>query len=311
MAAAPRVGNTNSIPTTWYRLHVYNNIIADNMAGLAGGGISLQDVAQADIVHNTLYGNDSSGTSGSAFPAGNPNQSNPLPAGVVSHAHTAALRTAFNGATSPNRTAYGIFSNPVPFANNIVRGSRSYFAQIAASQNIPGPFNLVLATLPIASWPANYSFDLAVLGTTTGDCAGGCFLHPSNSALTTSSAPYNQTATYHNIFTNPNLLTTYLNGSRSALAPFGSTIDIQMAPAFDEGGNFIDVRFGPLTLYNPTTVPPSLFGNYHIGTGPAVGAGQTLNNLYGSLLVPAALRTDFDGNNRSASSTPDIGADQR
>ena len=56
-------------------------------------------------------------------------------------------------------------------------------------------------------------------------------------------------------------------------------------PAFDEGGNFIDVRFGPLTLINPST--GLLYGNYHIGpTSPARGVG--IGN------TEPLLSTDFD-----------------
>ncbi len=147
--------------------------------------------------------------------------------------------------------------------------------------------------------------DLAVLGTGPTACAGGpCYLHPVNSFLTTLTPPYNTPADA-NIGGNPLFLASYFNGGRSALTPFGFTTDIQMAPAFDEGGNFIDVRFGPLTLNNPTN-GNALFGNYAIQTtSPAVNAG--LNSAANS---NAALNFDYFGNPRPANNTnrADIGA---
>ena len=47
-------------------------MIVDNMAGLAGGGISLQDTARANINNNTIANNDSTATAGAAFAAGQP-----------------------------------------------------------------------------------------------------------------------------------------------------------------------------------------------------------------------------------------------
>ena len=277
-------------------LHVYNNIVTNNMAGLAAGGISLQDVVLADIVHNTVYQNDSTATSGSAFPAGNPNQSDPLPAGIVSHAHTAALTVAFSPMSlSPaNQQRYSIFSNPAPFANDIIGGSRSFYAQIdTTSTTTPTPLNLTPA-------PAGFASDLAVLGcpgctlTLVGSLVGG----------------------------NPGLVRTDPNGARSPLSPFDFTTDIQMAPAFDEGGNFIDVRFGPLTLNNPAA-GLQLFRDGHItSASPANSAGLTLNSLYGNAIsVPAELTRDFDEVQnppslpaitfqRPTATAPDIGADE-
>ena len=52
---------------------MFNNIIANNMAALAGGGISLQDTVKANIMHNTVAHNDSTATAGNAFTPGQPN----------------------------------------------------------------------------------------------------------------------------------------------------------------------------------------------------------------------------------------------
>ena len=62
----------------------------------------------------------------------------------------------------------------------------------------------------------------------------------------------------------------------------------------DEGGNFIDVRYGPLT--------PA--GDYHIGGGPAVdAANDNMLNFFNRLA------TDIDAEPRPAFNI-DIGADE-
>ena len=68
----------------------------------------------------------------------------------------------------------------------------------------------------------------------------------------------------------PQFVADYCNGARSGnLLPEVTTI--QAAPALDEGGNWIDVRYGPI----------SLTGDYHIGatlartrTGAPVAAAR-------------------------------------
>ena len=78
------------------------------------------------------------------------------------------------------------------------------------------------------------------------------------------------------------------------------------APAFDEGGNFIDVRFRPLTLS----------GDYHLAPGSAGNDAATKDNpLDGTSLLQAfpLLGRDWDGDARSGGNSGnwDIGADER
>jgi hypothetical protein len=297
----------------WYRLQMYNNIIANNMAGLSGGAISLQDVVYADIINNTIADNDSSATAGSAFPANDLNQSNPRPAGVVSYKHSAPLIAAFATKTNSLRQNYGVFSSPGPLgaggsqptwlANNIIVGSRSLYALIdSTATTTPAPFNLVLAYYGVAS-------DLAVIGTASNDCgAQPCHLHPVYSVLSSLVSPYNAGGD-HNVsanypapaspMTQSLFQAAYYNGGRSALTPFGFTTDVQMAPAFDEGGNFIDVRFGPLTLNDPTN-GNALFGNYSIlSTSPAHNTGANLrNSVLNTTLWDTYLAHDYFSNPR-------------
>ena len=95
----------------------------------------------------------------------------------------------------------------------------------------------------------------------------------------------------------------YVNGERSKTITFPDfTSSIEAQPAFDEGGNFIDVRFGPLSVNvdAPLAGEPS---DYHLDTGlpsPAIGMADTKGNT--------ALQNDIDGDTRT---TPwDSGADE-
>jgi hypothetical protein len=71
-------------------LEIVNNIIANNVAGVAAGGISLQDVSNATLVHNTIVNNDSAPVGANAFVAGQLD-SLPQPAGVTVVNSTATL----------------------------------------------------------------------------------------------------------------------------------------------------------------------------------------------------------------------------
>jgi hypothetical protein len=91
---------------------------------------------------------------------------------------------------------------------------------------------------------------------------------------------------------------------------------IDTAATSDEGGNFIDIRYGPLTLWNCLALDGSvrtpqsaancpLFGDYHLRTGsPAIDAGLAAGGNNG---VPSV---DFDGDARPGGPATDIGADE-
>ena len=102
----------------WYGVSVTNNIIANNVAGWDGGGVSIQDALKVSFVNNTVVSNDTTASAGSLFktlgainaasnapgcynPTPNspdlicPNDPNakhgPQPSGLVVMAHTANL----------------------------------------------------------------------------------------------------------------------------------------------------------------------------------------------------------------------------
>ncbi|MDD5556974.1 MAG: SdrD B-like domain-containing protein [bacterium] len=93
-AVAVNGADLASPPADWYALNVFNTMIVNNAAGLAGGGVSLQDCARVNIVNSTIAHNDSTATSANAFGPGDTLHSIPQGAGIVSHAHSALFAAA-------------------------------------------------------------------------------------------------------------------------------------------------------------------------------------------------------------------------
>ncbi len=54
-------------PDNWYSVSVTNNIIANNVAGWDGGGVSLQDALKVSFVNNTVAANDTTASAGVLF----------------------------------------------------------------------------------------------------------------------------------------------------------------------------------------------------------------------------------------------------
>ena len=113
--------NTNR----WFDVTVTNNVIANNVAGYDGGGVSMQDALKVNLINNTVASNDTTASAGALFktlgaimsntpPPGctpttdptqpqNPNclvadaPHGPQPAGLVTSAHTVNLVDALVG----------------------------------------------------------------------------------------------------------------------------------------------------------------------------------------------------------------------
>jgi hypothetical protein len=227
-------------PASWYTATLENNVIVNNVAGNAGGGISLQDVARARIVNNTVAHNDSTGTSIAAFAAGSPNQSSPQPAGIVSWVHSGALGNALPGQAS--------YSNP-ELTNNIIWQNRSFYWTIDVAAQTQGLVRYVSGGLPY--------WDLAVLG------ALGAQLDP-QFCLVTDPTLYPAAS---NVTGDPQFASPYFNGDRAGTP--GSTMTT--FATFDEGGNFLSVEYGPLT----PTGDYHIGGGPANGTGNGAGAPDT------------------------------------
>jgi parallel beta-helix repeat protein len=113
----------------WYGATVENNIVVNNVAAHAGGGISLQDVVRGRVFNNTVANNDSTGTSSDAIGAGSANASAPQPAGIVAWMHSDGLRDAVAAATGVPAARREPWSNP-DLANNIVWQNRSFSSAV-------------------------------------------------------------------------------------------------------------------------------------------------------------------------------------
>ncbi|MFL6605493.1 MAG: Ig-like domain-containing protein [Steroidobacteraceae bacterium] len=74
------VGMSPFNPARWYDVTVTNNIIANNVAGWDGAGVSIEDSLKARLINNTIVSNDTTASAGVLFKAlGAPNASSPPP----------------------------------------------------------------------------------------------------------------------------------------------------------------------------------------------------------------------------------------
>jgi len=249
----------------WYRIDITNNMIVNNMAGLAGGGISMQDTVLSFVTNNTVVNNNSTATAGDAFNPGNANLSIAQPAGIVSRAHSVQLMAAFNRFADPTLDKY---SNPTMF-NNIIMDNRSFYFTINTATD-PATYGLVPAGV-VDGANADGIYDLGVIGIVDTLTSG-------NSLLTGD-------ATTAALFVSP-----YVNTDNGeTIKQIETTTTIAAQPAFDEGGNFIHVRFGPLA--------PG--GDYHLNTGTVASTNPSNDAV--------APQFDIDGDTRTG---VDIGADE-
>jgi len=279
----------------YHRVELFNNMIVNNVAALAGGGISLQDAIDVRIVHNTIANNDSLATAGEAFAPNSPNESTPQDgAGIVSRKHSSGLLAALGELDG--------FSDPTPFADNIIWENRQFFFFVDDESGCTPGDSSCLSTYGLCPDVTNaldcplgggLGFDLAVLGTT-----GTLACDPGASCILTGGA-------------DPIFVAGYVNGDRTSVFQPEITTAIQAPPAFDEGGNFIRPQFGPLSLYNdeltPNGDPGVLFGDYHVQGSSAIDNAGAVD-LTGTY---PELERDIDGHPRpSESDLVDIGADE-
>ena len=261
----------------WWQVLVTNNIVVDNVAGWAGAGISLQDTARAFLIHNTIANNDSTATVGPVFTVG-PNTAQYQPAGVSSERHSPALAAAFG--TNGNFNPFEVYSNPV-LGQSIVWHNRSF------------RYNVISGLGQLQALSANSGYwDLGLLGDPITTVPNATIrLMPTYTVLSST----NGYGGANNITTDPQFATPYFNGSR-VRRDIDEVTNLLVLPALDEGGNWIDVRYGPLY--------PA--GNYHL---LVVCSGATCAQG-GSNALAGTLGLDFDAEARPGSNA-ERGADER
>lgn len=257
--------DTNSADqNTWYKLNIFNNIIVNNVAGYYGGAIALQDVVKGSVINNTIANNVSTATAANAFQAGSAD-STPQPAGVVSNIHS----TLLSGQPNVSST----YSDPALF-NNIIWNNRSFYTTNGGAGGVlPNPD------------AARQVWDLGVLG-----IAVPPLLLPHYSLLT--DTVLNNTdypASNNNIFGTPAFVHSYQNTLFSAAV-------------IDEGGNFMTIRYTPLT---------QMAGDYHIKPGsPAKNQGAS-GAPFSDFLIYLGADYDGDGRPQPGLDAPvDMGADE-
>ena len=184
---------SNSGP--WYKVTVTNNVIANNVAGWEGGGVSIQDAVRVDFRNNTVVSNDTTATAGVLFdtlgaqlantppPGCNPTtgvgcgnaavtSSTYMPAGLVTHPHSLLLIPAFTdpGVMCPDNGSGAGYANhdckkvSKPALNNdIIFGNRTFFMSTSGSPS-------VVVLVPGLSQSATPSTSGGVVTGGTGSC---------------------------------------------------------------------------------------------------------------------------------------------
>ncbi len=362
-------------PERWYGVTVTNNIIANNVAGWDGAGVSLEDALNVNLINNTIVSNVTTASSGVLFNTiGAPMASTqsppptttlngttslPQPAGLVTVQNSPQLTSAFTGnITCPanhyagnsalngtcRTTSFPYLANDVFWQNdayNIGVGALS----AAYQQNIVTLYNAFTGT-PAASQPSTGAtvangngsivtggtgacilpgttgapsyWDIGVRGDTgPGNHASGVILTPQYSVLT-DAADY---PGLNNLGANPTFASQYCNGSRTPpefqsggfQVPPGisdATIpnpifSLSPAATVDEGNNWINLGWGPLSLTNPVT--GTTLGNYALAlNSPGIDYVPSSSPTYS-----VAPKLDFFGNPRPDPAVPnrfDIGA---
>ena len=318
---------SNGDRANWNRVDILNNVIVNNGAGVAGGGISLQDSPNVNIVNNTVALNDSYATAARAFQGGtSPTQASNCQqglggvgclviaqsvvqdgAGIVAYGHSGALLARFAGFNAVQQGLAGKarWFSDAQIVNSVVLGNRSYNWKIDYS--IPDAtcaYNTATLGQPC------FGLSAAALNTRSGNDIAVLFapaaapvktLTSSYSVFSNLSAADGTATGANNVqgdLTVPGIdfLSAYANGSNGALKQLlfsleqgivigAPVLEVQeptvatTAAAFDEGGNFIDVRFGPLTrgavaaagnwvdfgTYKPSTTATASGGHFSLG----------------------------------------------
>jgi len=287
----------------WNHIRVINNMINNNVAGLAGGGISMQDAVRVTIDSNTVAHNETTATAAAAFAPGGFNQSNATPAGIVARTHSTDFAVIMGTQNGNSQQPQQDFSN-ADISNSIIEHNRSFF-WLNFDDGDPtngidtGLFPADCVTAPLGcdlTIVENYTSDFAVMDGpfTIADPITVGELDPQSCLLSDTVANAAFIGSNGNVTGDPGFVNGYFNGALGNI-DIQEFTTISTAGAFDEGGNFIQVAYSPLSLINSATGDAL---DYHIGEGAAVNAGDT------------TLGVDIDDETRPQRALDDIGADE-
>jgi hypothetical protein len=170
-------------PEVWNSVTVTNNIIANNVAGWDGAGVSLQDALNVNIINNTIVGNDTTASAGVLFNTlGAPLSSSPgptcttncgtnsapQPAGLVAVGNSPQLTGSLTSAiTCPvNHPHCASVSYPY-LANDIFWQNRSFYIGVGA---LSAQYQQNIVSLYNASFTSGTAGTIAANQATTGAC---------------------------------------------------------------------------------------------------------------------------------------------
>jgi hypothetical protein len=358
-------------PGNWYDVTLTNNIIANNVAGWDGGGVSMQDSLRVTFINNTVVNNDTTATAGVLFntlgaananvpppgcnPQPDPNQPqdpscvNPVitstdqAAGLVSMRHTPNMAASIGNATitcpagnfssgNANNKECKFISYP-NLRNNLFWQNRAFHITVGGpGSGFLDQQNLVTLVPQVNQQSVGQCFssspnfwDIGVRGDTGPATHSSNFtLKPVNSIL--SSGNYSGNGNIFPAVANQNqTVSEYCNGARvppgAKVGPTGYGVDPGIAdatvpnPVFsltpaatvDEGNNWVNLAYGPLSLANDQGVTMGDFricGNSGAPAASCTGAAPSVNA--GS--STSAPNHDFFGTQRPQSGAFDIGA---
>ena len=366
------VGTFPTNSERWYSVNVTNNIIANNVSGWDGAGVSLQDSLVVNLVNNTIVANDSTASSGVLFgaffgplagsphpaPDTCPSPTNPAPcatasqaqpAGVSSGGHSAEFLASLpaqircpidhgvGGTGVGNRTNGDCRRVSVPILyNDLIWHNRAFHIEVG--QVAPGTQQakvtlapaLAQATTGECATGAAY-WDIGIRGDTSP--AGGNKLRPGGvdirftpqASVLSSTAGYPGGGTGYRVNTasDPSMTHQYCNGSRVPPentqlgggwygVPPGTNegnvpvpiFSLQAGATVDEGNNWINISWGPLSLEHPVTHAP--LADFSLTSGsPAISYVTQANS---ATTYSAAPSTDFFENPRKSNNAVDVGA---
>ncbi len=371
-------------PTRWYDITVTNNIIANNVAGWDGAGVSLQDAFAVSFVNNTVSSNDTTATAGVLFKTlGAINAASPPPGCTPMTDPSLPQSPSCTGATAPH--------GPQPAGLVTMYNTPNMIAGLPGNVSCPTGFGYAANDCKKLSKPKmvndlfwqNRSFSVSIIGTGTGTqsqqklIALSPLLNQTSTGACASGANYwdiglrtddvtsgvisktsNKLALDHSIVTNDQqgvltqtapttssgspVVAQYCNGARvppencgaqsgqisqaSCLGyntPVGASETTTLSQVFafngikptatvDEGQNWLNLVYGPLTLMRPNSTTSTnaemMLASRPYGTTQgaySIPGGSAAVNHGTTSGAPSG---DFYGNSRSGHN--DIGAVQ-